>query len=166
LEVRRYPLMMLATVRDMSDNDAFSILFRYISGDNSKREKVSMTAPVVSRGTGSERIPMTVPVVSGKKSFSFVLPSDHSPSDVPEPGDPRIDIEVLPSRDLAVLRFRGRAAERAVVDRYEELLSSVKSSGLTPKGEPFLMRYNPPFMPGFFRRNEVAVEVTPQSGSY
>ena len=99
LEVRRYPLMMLATVRDMSDDDAFSILFRYISGDNSKREKVSMTAPVVSRGTGSERIPMTVPVVSGKKSFSFVLPSDYSPSDVPEPGDPRIDIEVLPGRD-------------------------------------------------------------------
>jgi hypothetical protein len=155
--------VMLATVRDLPDDDAFNILFRYISGENSKAEKVPMTAPVMSTDAGSERIAMTVPVVSDHKSFSFVLPSSYSVTDVPEPRDPRVRIEVLPSRQLAVMRFRGRAGEQAVAERYAELTDAVKRAGLISRGEPFLMRYNSPFTPGFLRRNEVAAEVAPQS---
>jgi len=158
-ELRRYPLTILATVREKSDSDAFSILFGYISGDNSRREKVPMTAPVVSKDVGSERISMTVPVVSGNKSFSFVLPSRYSPTTVPKPSDPRVSIEVLPERQLAVLRFRGRAGARSVASHHMQLQESIRRFGLTSKGELFLMRYNPPFTPGFLRRNEVAVEV-------
>jgi hypothetical protein len=39
-------------------------------------------------------------------------------------------------------------------------MDAVAWSGLSARSEPFLMRYNPPFMPGFLRRNEVAIEVT------
>ncbi len=163
LEIRRYPLMQLATVRGMSDDDAFRVLLDYISGGNRRREKVPMTAPVVSGTQGTERIPMTVPVVSRPRSFSFVLPSSYPPHGVPEPVDSRVEIEVLPGRELAVIRFRGRTGERSVAERYSSLLAAVKRSGLAPRGEPFLMRYNPPFVPGFLRRNEVAVEVLPMS---
>jgi len=34
VEIRRYPAMVLATVRQMPDNEAFGIRFRYISGNN------------------------------------------------------------------------------------------------------------------------------------
>lgn len=163
-EVRRYPLTVLATVRGMSDDDAFSILFRYISGSNSKREKLPMIAPVVSERAVSEHISMTVPVVSDPGSFSFVLPSSYSASSAPEPVDRRVNIVVLPDRKLAVLRFRGRAGGRAVAVRYAELLDAVGKAPFVTKGEPFLMRYNPPFLPGFMRRNEVAVEIAPDEG--
>ena len=56
LEIRRYPSMVLATVYGRSDNDAFSILFDYISGDNTPRSKIPMTAPVISsEKTSGER---------------------------------------------------------------------------------------------------------------
>lgn len=158
-EVRRYPLTILATVMGMSDNDAFSILFSYISGGNSRREKVPMTAPVLSRDAGQTKIPMTVPVVSDSRSFSFLLPSSYTPSTVPEPDDPRVRIDVHPGRRLAVLRFRGRTGDKNVERRYQELFTIVRGTGQEPKGDPFLMRYNPPITPGFLRRNEVAVEL-------
>lgn len=157
--MRRYPLTLLATVKGKGDNDAFSLLFSYISGNNSKREKVPMTTPVVSKDPSSEPIPMTAPVISEPGSFSFVLPSGYSIETVPEPADPRVEIGVQPPRLLAVLRFRGRTNPRTVAEKYAELRGVVGSIGLIPRGDPFLMRYNPPFVPGLFRRNEVAVEV-------
>lgn len=160
-ELRRYPLTILATVRGMDDYEAFSILFDYISGGNRRKQKVAMTAPVLSDEGASERIPMAVPIVSGTRSFSFVLPPSYSPTDVPEPLDPRVVVEVVPGRELAVMRFRGRTGERKVSERSQALMDVVAWSGLSARGSPFLMRYNPPFTPGFLRRNEVAIEVKP-----
>ncbi len=155
LEIRRYPSMVLATVYGRSDYDAFSILFDYISGDNTPRSKIPMTAPVIS----SEKIAMTVPVISDGRSFSFVMPSGQGADTIPEPRDARVKLEAFPARRMAVVRFRGRAREKAVRERTSELISYVEGLGLKVKGEPSLMRYNPPFTPGFLRRNELAVEV-------
>jgi hypothetical protein len=38
-------------------------------------------------------------------------------------------------------------------------MASVKSNQLKAIGEPWTARYNPPFMPGFMRRNEVMIEL-------
>ncbi|HIH02059.1 TPA: hypothetical protein HA259_08375 [Thermoplasmata archaeon] len=66
----------------------------------------------------------------------------------------------IPERTVAVLRFRGKARESELGVFKEELLESLRSMGLSASGEIFLMRYNPPFVPGLFRRNEVGVEVS------
>jgi hypothetical protein len=160
-EVREYPAMVLVTVEGLSDNESFRILLDYISGNNGTRRRVPMTAPVISASPGGERIPMTTPVVSRQGLFAFVLPGDFTADNSPAPLDPRASLVHVPNRKLAVLRFRGRAPDRAVRDRTEDLLSKAKDSGLETVGEPFLMRYNPPFIPGFLRRNEVAVEIAP-----
>ena len=77
VEIRRYPSIILATVRTQFDDAAFSILFDYISGNNRSGEKVPMTAPVVSRRSGA-KIDMTAPVISDEATFSFVLPQRFS----------------------------------------------------------------------------------------
>jgi hypothetical protein len=41
----------------------------------------------------------------------------------------------------------------------EQLLEGLKKAAIEPVGGPFLMRYNPPWTPGFLRWNEVAVEI-------
>ncbi|MDD3622937.1 MAG: heme-binding protein, partial [Methanofollis sp.] len=35
----------------------------------------------------------------------------------------------------------------------------LEKAGVETVGEVFLMRYNPPWVPGFLRRNEVGIEI-------
>ena len=156
IEIRRYDKMILATVKELSDNGAFGYLFDYITGTNSSRRKIPMTAPVIST---PEKIPMAVPVISDEKSFSFVMPSGYTIDTIPLPEDPRVELQQLPERTVAVITFRGRAGEKDVERRTGELVSVLKRNNIKPKGAMFLMRYNPPFTPGFMRTNEVGVEI-------
>jgi hypothetical protein len=159
VEVRKYPIIILATVNDPYDDTAFSILFKYISGNNEVGERIAMTAPVVSQRARGERIEMTAPVISDRASFSFALPGKYDLRTAPRPLDPRIKIIGVPARLVATLRFSGHTHAREVIAREEELLRVLKENGIKARGSPFLMRYNSPFSPGFLRRNEVGVEI-------
>ncbi|HSV42007.1 MAG TPA: heme-binding protein [Methanomassiliicoccales archaeon] len=160
LEIRQYPDLLLATVMGLNDDDAFRSLFRYISGANRAGTKIPMTAPsVVSSGRQGRRIEMTVPVVTGSSSMSFVLPEEFDLDSVPAPDDEKVSIELVPARKIGALRFRGYAGDAAVEKMRMKLLEMVKAAGFETVGEPFTMSYNGPFIPGFLRRNEVAVEV-------
>lgn len=158
VEVRRYPPLVLATVNSSYDDIAFSILFKYISGYNEAGGKLAMTAPVISPAPG-ERIAMTAPVLSDDEGFSFVLPSGTDIANAPRPLDARVTLSAVPSRFVAALRFGGKAYLRDVLEREGALLKVLRERGVGTKGRPFLMRYNSPFIPGFLRRNEVAVEI-------
>ncbi len=155
VEFRRYPAIILATVQGLAENEAFMVLFRYISGNNRPGKKVPMTAPVIT----PEKIAMTAPVLSGAGGMSFVLPATYKRDEVPEPLDPRTVISVVPAREIAVIRFSGRASPADVAAVRERLLGVLREKGINTVGEPFLMRYNAPFTPGFLRRNEVGVEI-------
>ena len=155
VELREYPELMLATVTGQGDNSAFRLLFSYISGENRTRKKLSMTAPVIT----SEKIEMTAPVVSDANSFSFVMPLKYKLEEIPEPLDSRIKIQRIPARRLAVIRFKGYARQKSVSEVKSRLLSALEKNGLPTVGEPFLMRYNSPWTPGFMRRNEIGIEI-------
>jgi hypothetical protein len=114
-----------------------------------------MTSPVIT----SRRIAMTAPVVSDAKSMSFVMPPQKSREDIPDPLDNRVRIITVPAREVAVIRFSGYARPDEVEAAEERLLEGLKKAVIEPVGSPFLMRYNPPWTPGFLRRNEVAVEI-------
>lgn len=157
IEIRRYAGIFLATVYGYSDYDAFSMLFDYISGKNKSKRSISMTAPVIS----SEEIAITAPVISDKRSFSFVMPAGYDLGTLPDPLDVRVKIEAIPRRRLAVIRFRGYMRSRLLTKKTSMLLTSTQRLGLETRGKPFLMRYNPPFTPGFLRRNEIGIELTP-----
>ena len=159
VEIRGYREMVLATVSGLNDNDAFGLLFDYISGNNSSSQRIPMTTPVVSGAETSEELPMTAPVVSSPGSFSFVMPAGRDARSLPKPKDGRVVVVEVPERTIAVLRFRGRANARQTKAKEAQLLDELRRMGISNAGKPFLMRYNPPFIPGIFRRNEVAVEV-------
>lgn len=155
VEIRHYPRLVLAVVRDLEDNEAFGFLFRYISGENISDQKIEMTAPVIS----SQEIDMTVPVISGSNYMAFVLPSKFTIDKAPKPKNPRVKLEERKSKNLAVLRFRGKAKQEDIKEKTKTLLSILSKHKIKTQGEPILMRYNPPFIPGFIRRNEIAFEV-------
>ncbi|MBT8506943.1 SOUL heme-binding protein [Methanomicrobiaceae archaeon CYW5] len=155
IEFRKYPPLVLATVESPGDDSGFNLLFAYISGHNSTRDTISMTSPVIT----SEKIPMTAPVVSDTASMSFVMPPGKRRDEIPAPVDGRVRIVPVPEREVAVIRFRGYARRDEVAAVEVRLKEGLRKAGVHLGGEPFLMRYNPPWTPGFLRRNEVGVEI-------
>ncbi|MCQ8892473.1 MAG: heme-binding protein [Candidatus Methanosuratincola sp.] len=156
VEIRRYPPIVVA--RAEGTEDPFSLLFAYISGKNRQKKKVSMTVPVIS-----EKIAMTAPVISDSSSMSFVLPSSYTLETAPEPLDSRIRVIQMPARTIGVIRFSGRWSQSKFEEKSGELLGTLSKEGIRTKGEIFTMLYNPPYTPWFMRRNEVAVEIDPES---
>jgi hypothetical protein len=155
IEFRHYPELVLATVDTAGDDAGFNLLFAYISGSNKPREKIPMTAPVIT----SQKIPMTAPVVSDATSMSFVMPAGKTREETPDPLDSRVRITTLPAREVAVIRFSGYASPQEVDAATSRLQVALKNEGILTVGEPFLMRYDSPWTPGFLRRNEVAIEI-------
>ena len=143
IEFRHYPGLVLATVDTTDDNAGFNLLFAYISGSNKARDS----------------IPMTAPVVSDAASMSFVMPAGSKREDIPDPLDSRVRIVTQPERDIAVIRFSGYAPLEDVDAATSRLQDGLKNEGIVTAGQPFLMRYDSPWTPGFLRRNEVGIEI-------
>ena len=157
VEIRSYPKVALARVDGYGDG-GFNLLFKFISGANSQRAEVAMTAPVIS-----EKIAMTAPVISGGGSIAFVMPESYTSETTPQPADDRVRIEEIPARYLAALRFSGRWSTHVFETKSKEMMGELQKAGIKSRGEVFSMRYNPPFTPWFMHRNEVAIEVEWQS---
>ncbi len=153
LEIRRYPRLVIARVDGYGDR-GFNILFSFITGNNRRKSKIAMTAPVVS-----ERIAMTAPVLSGTGSIAFVMPEGYTLETTPEPVDDRVKIAEIPERVVAALRFSGRWSNSIFTNKSKEMMEELKKAGIKTVGQVFSMRYDGPFTPWFMRRNEVAVTV-------
>jgi hypothetical protein len=160
VEIRRYPKIVLAKVSN-NESDSFGLLYRFITGNNKQKEKVKMTSPVVS-SEASQEIKMTTPVLSEFSDsgyMAFVMPEEFTIESTPEPLDDRVKIEEVPARLLGVLRFSGGWSEEKFETQTKTLLDELANAKISTKGSVFSMLYNPPFTPGFLRRNEVAIEV-------
>ena len=153
IEIRRYPRLVIATVDGYGDG-GFNILFSYITGKNRKKADIAMTAPVIS-----EQIPMTAPVFSESGSIAFVMPEEFTLENTPEPLDDRIQIQEMPERVVAVLKFSGRWSDSIFRKKSAEMLEKLAEAGIKNLGRVFSMRYNGPLTPWFLRRNEVAIAV-------
>ncbi|MGB7902678.1 MAG: heme-binding protein [Halobacteriota archaeon] len=180
-EIRTYAAYILAQVDVESDFDGalrngFEILAHYIFGGNRKKESISMTAPVSEeKVSGFEEIPMMAPVTSEKISMtapvteeqagervhrvSFAMPSRFTLETLPEPLDKRITFTVVESRKTAATRFSGRVHEKLAAQKTEELSDWLVRNGIVPKSNFVVALYNPPFIPGIFRRNEIIVDI-------
>jgi len=156
IEFRKYPRMVLASAKSNREDSGFNLLFSYITGNNRTRTKISMTAPVIT----SEQVPMTTPVISDEQSMSFVMPAGKTEKDIPEPTDPRVLISTLPPHEIAVIRFKGYAGPDEINAVRVRLLEGLGKAGISWTGQPYLMRYNAPWTPGFLRRNEVGIAIT------
>lgn len=170
VEVRDYAprLAVSATVEESDEkagrNQAFQILFDYISGANRGSKKVAMTVPVEVESS-AEKIAMTVPVetsatVDGKTTMRFFLPSELTRATAPEPTDTRVQIEEVPETTQAVLRFTGLGTLSQIRQREVALLDALDGSSWSVAGEPMTLFYDPPWTLPFFRRNEVVIPVS------
>jgi effector-binding domain-containing protein len=167
IEIRLYDSLIVAeTVVDTSDvdeasNEGFRRLAGYIFGGNRVRQKIAMTSPVTTEQ--SQKIAMTAPVETEQRRSSvriaFTMPSEFTLETLPVPNDSRVTLSQVPARKLAVIRFSGRWTEDNFREHSEELNAWIEKQRLKISGAPSVARYNPPFVPFFFRRNEVMIPV-------
>ncbi|MBK4347071.1 SOUL family heme-binding protein [Lacisediminihabitans changchengi] len=165
-ELRRYPEHVVAETQVSGDfesagTQAFRYLFGYINGQNAARRSIAMTAPVVQGS--SQRIAMTAPVVQtesrGAFTVAFVLPAGLSEASAPVPTRSEVALRTVAPRLVAAARFTGRWSQGSYEEHRSALLVALADAGLTPVGEPWFARFDPPFTPWFLRHNEVLVQV-------
>ena len=154
LELRRYEPFWIAECLVSNAQDlrsassyAFSRLFGYIQGRNSKSMPIQMTKPVRQE-----------PHENGWK-ISFVIPEDVRRKGIPDADDSGISVREVPGGLYAALVYRGSWAERKLQTQRDKLLNLLTSAGLQSEGPAIGAVYNPPFTPGPLRRNEVMVAI-------
>ena len=166
-EIRQYDSQIVAETYvdgDLEDvgNEGFRRLYGYISGDNKKKQSISMTAPV-GQEAGSEKIAMTAPVKQEKKDnqwrITFLMPAEYTLETLPEPNDNRVKLKAGPGRLMASVRYSGTWSEEGYEENRALLEEYIQKRGLTKAGDPVWARYDPPFMPWFLRRNEVLIPI-------
>ena len=166
-EIRDYSASIVAeTIIDKdfeaAGNKAFRPLFKFISGDNTKQDKIAMTSPVAQEKR-SEKIAMTSPV--GQRSegegwaVSFMMPASYTMETIPQPTDPAVSIREIPAYRAAAIRYSGRWSEKNYREHLAELQTWISENELEIVGEPAWARYDPPFKPWFMRRNEVLIPI-------
>lgn len=147
VEIRQYGEITAISTVAKDSSDAFSLLASYIYGNNDKKSKIEMTAPVLFSEEGEY------------VNMSFVLPAAYERDNAPIPENSRISVHMIPSRKLAVIGFSGYANDDTIETHRSILDQRLAASDISTKGDHFLMRYDPPWVPPTLMRNEVAIEV-------
>ena len=160
-EVRRYePYLVAETLVSAGPEDAgnqgFRLLAGYIFGQNKGARRIEMTAPVAQTPT---KIAMTAPVAQrpgpGGQVVQFAMPREWTLETLPEPLDSKIALRAMPARTLAVIRYSGTWSQSRYEEHLKKLEEALVQSGLRWHGEPMWARYDPPWKPWFWRRNEI-----------
>ena len=169
-EIREYEEYIVAEVEVDGDfssalQKGFRKLANYIFGGNTSKSHIDMTVPVTQQVTSGEKIEMTAPVTSspiqeGKKYIiAFTMPSKYTLENLPEPADKTISFRKVAKHKVAVVRFSGNLNNKLASRKSEELEAWLNVNKYFKKSSFVFAQYNPPWIPGIFRRNEVLVNV-------
>ena len=168
-EIRQYQpyIMAKTTVTGTyaeATNKGFRIIADYIFGNNTKKESIAMTTPVLESEATSEKIAMTTPVLesageNNERTIAFVLPSKYTLDTLPEPNNNAVAFQEVPARKVAALRFTWYANEGRMDTKKELLQSYLKRDNVVAIGEPETARYNPPLSMPLLLRNEVLIPI-------
>ena len=152
IELRKYAAFLTSNVEISADDHAsagssgFSYLAGYIFGGNKASQKIAMTAPV-----------MTTQVKNGTFRVSFVIPSQYSMKDLPAPNQKAVTFSEMNEMTAATLTFSGYTSDDKIASKIQDLQEWMSKQNLTPSTTPIIARYDPPWKPGFIRKNEIII---------
>jgi len=150
-EVRDYPSLTVVETpmnfRDSGADRSFGRLFRFITGGNESRQKIPMTTPVFMSGNETNA------------TMVFVMPAKMKSSDVPKPTDTNVHARQIEAGRFAVLRFKGGRNASNEAESLTALRAWLKAEGLKEISLPIYGYFDPPWTPGFMRRNEVMLRI-------
>jgi hypothetical protein len=164
-EIRKYaPILIAETslVGDMDEasNKGFRLIADFIFGNNKLADsnvnsKIAMTAPVTIEPQSSETNMQT----AKKWRIHFVMPSQYTLDNIPKPKNDAITLKELPSKFFLVYSYSWLNTLSRVQTKTDEALEWANRKGLKVIGAPQLSRYDPPWTPPMFKRNEIMLEI-------
>lgn len=184
IELRQYGEYYQAHVSydELSESQAFTSLFNFISGENSVQNNLNMTAPVKLDMTAPVKLDMTAPVklnmtapvkldmttpvkldmtapvkFDNFQGMAFVMPSDFNPNITPN--NSKVRVEKVEAKKYAVIRFSGLMRSKNLDKYYSKLKDALSEEGIEFNDSLIYAGYNGPYVLPFMRRNEIWLEI-------
>jgi len=164
-EIRKYAPILIAETSldgdmDEASNKGFRLIADFIFGNNKLADsnvnsKIAMTAPVTIEPQSSETNMQT----AKKWRIHFVMPSQYTLDNIPKPKNDAITLKELPSKFFLVYSYSWLNTLSRVQTKTDEALEWANRKGLKVIGAPQLSRYDPPWTPPMFKRNEIMLEI-------
>ena len=161
VELRRYKTLHIVTTSmegNSGRNSSFRKLAGYIGKQNEKEQKIAMTAPVImspaepTKTQSSAQAPMP-------KRMSFIVPQAVVDAGIPKPSNASVNLESIPGGLVVAVRYKGSYKQKSRDEAVAKLNAWIAKNNLRAISEPSFAMYNPPWIPEFFRRNEVWIRV-------
>ena len=147
IEIRYYPpAVKVKSKGKISDNKNFRNLFNYISGSNSKNEKISMTTPVYMKNS------------EGNQIMEFVLPKKFNDKEIPKPVNDNLKVYKSAEGKYASIRYSGYNNNEKQIFFTKKLIDKIKKLKKVILGDPVFLSYDAPYK-FYNRRNEIIVEI-------
>jgi hypothetical protein len=150
-EIRYYEATLFTSVKlstkgyKNSSGQGFSILARYIFGNNERNEKISMTSPVSIS-------------LEDSMTMMFMVPKKLNKDMLPKPNQSGIEFREEPAKTVAAIRFSGWANETKIEKYKQNLKAALDAEGIKYSNQFYFFGYNAPYEV-FNRKNEVIVEL-------
>ncbi|MCA9764780.1 MAG: heme-binding protein [Carnobacterium sp.] len=148
-EIRKYANFFIIEYENESDpevENGFGSLFKYISNDNEKNEKISMTVPVIREETEQN------------KKMAFVVPGKYSDK-IPEPNNSNLRIKKFEEGLFGSIRYSGFSSTTKEVKMKNKLEKWLLEKGYQKQSNFMIASYNAPLVPPMLRRNEILVRI-------
>lgn len=155
IEKRVYSPLLLAqiTVKESDADTAmkkgFKALLDYISGNNSTKTKIPMTAPVLRKPTIDE----------GYWTIQFIMPRSFTLDTLPHPTNDQIEVVSQAQQTVMALRFSGNASAERIASYTRQLEETIQAEKLVTLSQPLAAFYNPPWVLPFMKRNEIMMVI-------
>ena len=118
-------------------------------------KKIAMTAPVTVEPQSSESNMQA----AKKWRIHFVMPSQYTLANIPKPKNEAVSLKEIPSKYFLVYTYSWLNTLSRVQTKTDEAIDWANRKGLKVIGAPQLSRYDPPWTPPMFKRNEIMLEV-------
>ena len=165
-EIRRYAPMLVAETfvegdMDEASNQGFRRIADFIFGNKQRpgldqKSAIAMTAPVTVEPQSAE-----AHLGSAKRwRVHFVMPRQYTLENIPKPRNDAVRLREVPAQYFVVHRYSWLNTQARMAQKTQEALQWAKQRSLQVLGAPQLARYDPPWTPPMFKRNEIMLEVS------
>ena len=148
IEIREFKNLIYTSytpINDADRNNSFRNVASYIFGENSNKEEIAMTSPVVIK-------------LHNKNEMAFIMPKKYNLENLPKPDNKALNIYEEKSNVKACIKYSGYSNNTKEKEQITKLKNELKKYKIKHQNDFEVLVYNSPWKL-INRRNEIVVSV-------